>query len=77
MDPEFVPLSAKISNHRTAQQVLHSRALLVQNKHFTTLGCIFVQSLIINSQLLGQIKNCLALQAQTDTVMAHVASHLR
>ena len=25
----------------------------------------------------GQIKNCLALQAQTDTIMAHVASHLR
>ena len=25
----------------------------------------------------GQIKNCLALQAQTDTVLAHVASHLR
>ena len=25
----------------------------------------------------AQIKNCLALQAQTDTVLAHVASHLR
>lgn len=25
----------------------------------------------------SQIKNCLALQAQTDTVLAHVASHLR